>query len=284
MCDKTTEFINKAKVKYGDRFDYSKTVYKTNEEHSIFVCTKHGEFIQTPRQHLRCKEPCKECRLEQGKIEFLKEANIVHDGKYGYELDSYKNAKDKIEVICPVHGKFLQSKGHHLSGFGCSKCSNKYKPSKEEFIEKCREVHGDSYTYENVIYKNKDTKVEITCPEHGSFWQSPGSHINGGRGCPSCANYGFDSSSPGILYYLSIDGGIGYKIGITNRTVKDRLSARDYERVKVLKTWEYAIGKDAYNAEQFYLKMFKDCLIEGCKYLDSGNTEIFNRDVLNLEE
>ena len=59
------------------------------------------------------------------------------------------------------------------------------KLTKEEFIKKAREKHGDKYDYSNVDYKYNKTKVCIICPEHGEFLQKPTYHIQG-QGCPKC--------------------------------------------------------------------------------------------------
>ena len=59
------------------------------------------------------------------------------------------------------------------------------KLTKEKFIEKAREVHGDKYDYSKVNYVNAQIKVCIICPEHGEFWQKPYNHISG-NGCPQC--------------------------------------------------------------------------------------------------
>lgn len=56
----------------------------------------------------------------------------------------------------------------------------------ETFIEKARKVHGNKYDYSKVNYINSQTKVCIICPEHGEFWQTPNSHLNG-IGCPKCS-------------------------------------------------------------------------------------------------
>ena len=55
-----------------------------------------------------------------------------------------------------------------------------------DFISDARCVHGDKYDYSKVEYINANTKVCIICPEHGEFWQTPHSHLNG-RGCQLCA-------------------------------------------------------------------------------------------------
>lgn len=55
------------------------------------------------------------------------------------------------------------------------------------FLKKARQVHGDKYDYSLVQYKNCKTKVQIVCPIHGVFEQTPDHHLNGKCGCPVCA-------------------------------------------------------------------------------------------------
>lgn len=57
----------------------------------------------------------------------------------------------------------------------------------EEFIARAKAVHGDKYDYSKVEYVDSKTKVCIICKEHGEFWQTPYSHLNG-HGCSKCAN------------------------------------------------------------------------------------------------
>lgn len=56
----------------------------------------------------------------------------------------------------------------------------------DEFIKRARIVHSNKYDYSLVNYVNFNTKIEIACHEHGSFLQTPGSHLNG-NGCKNCA-------------------------------------------------------------------------------------------------
>lgn len=60
----------------------------------------------------------------------------------------------------------------------------------ENFIRRCRQVHGDKYDYSKAVYVANNQKVCIICPEHGEFWQLPSNHINKHHGCPKCANGG----------------------------------------------------------------------------------------------
>ena len=57
------------------------------------------------------------------------------------------------------------------------------------FIERSKLIHKNKYDYTLVEYKNAKTKVKIICKEHGTFEQTPDSHLSG-RGCSQCGgNY-----------------------------------------------------------------------------------------------
>jgi hypothetical protein len=43
------------------------------------------------------------------------------------------------------------------------------------------------FDYSRIKYKGVDHKIEIICPEHGSFMQTPHQHLNSVYGYPRCA-------------------------------------------------------------------------------------------------
>ena len=55
------------------------------------------------------------------------------------------------------------------------------------FIQKSQEVHKNKYNYSLVEYHTKRTKVQLICPHHSIFTQSPDAHQRG-QGCPKCAH------------------------------------------------------------------------------------------------
>ena len=59
------------------------------------------------------------------------------------------------------------------------------KLTKEEFVTRAKEKHGNKYNYDKVEYKGNNEKVIITCPKHGDFPQTPHNH-KAGQGCPEC--------------------------------------------------------------------------------------------------
>ena len=189
------EFIEKAKEIHGNKYDYSKVEYVNCKTKVCIICPEHGhgEFLQTPSAHLRgqgCSK-CGSCYVPT-KEEWTASARKVHGDKYDYSKVEYVNNKTKVCIICNEHGGFWQTPSDHLQGKGCHKCKGdktreRCTSTKEEFIKKAREVHGDKYEYTKVEYVNNRTKVCIKCHKHGKFWQVPSSHLNG-NGCPECAN------------------------------------------------------------------------------------------------
>lgn len=55
----------------------------------------------------------------------------------------------------------------------------------EVFLERSKAIHGEKYDYSKVNWVDTHTKVEIVCPKHGSFFQTPFKHMQK-QGCPAC--------------------------------------------------------------------------------------------------
>lgn len=62
----TEEFILEAKLVHGNKYDYSKAQYKTNQTKVCIICPEHGEFWQTPNNHVNHKRGCPVCNLSHG--------------------------------------------------------------------------------------------------------------------------------------------------------------------------------------------------------------------------
>lgn len=194
---------------------------------------------------------------------------------------------------CPKCGEHFRCATTHVKTRNttkCRVCADKYssaikvKEASDTFIYKANSTHDSKYDYTLVDYRNVKTSIQIICPIHGVFFQTPKSHLQG-KGCPSCANNGFDKTKSAVLYYIKISSNnvIAYKIGITNRTVKERFSATELEKIQVLKVWDFPLGSDALVKEQEILKLYKEFKYIGDPLLSSGNTELFTYDVLGLD-
>lgn len=134
---------------------------------------------------------------------FIKKSKVKHGNKYDYSLVKYENNSTKVDIICKEHGEFLKSPGHHLRGQGCPSCSNRKRVNTESFIERCNKIHNKFYKYTLVDYKNQDTNVKITCPQHGEFEQRPDHHL-AGVGCKFCSYDNKKNNLQDIEYYKSV--------------------------------------------------------------------------------
>ena len=118
--------------------------------------------------------------------EFVRDAILVHGDKYDYSKVDYNGGKNKVIIICKIHGEILQSPNSHLNGSDCNKCSGNYTMSNKEWIEKAKIQHKDKYDYSKVNYNGNKTKVIIICKIHGDFLQIPADHLNGFN-CSKCS-------------------------------------------------------------------------------------------------
>ena len=61
----TEEFIKRCKEKYGDKYDYSKTIYNGMDKKIIVICPIHGEFKVSASNHLYGKTGCRRCGISK---------------------------------------------------------------------------------------------------------------------------------------------------------------------------------------------------------------------------
>jgi len=192
----TEEYIQKAKMIHGDRFNYSLVDYKHSLTKIKIICPIHGEFEQIPSSHLRNKG-CPSCSLNSRAKqltltteEYIQRAKKIHGDKYDYSLTDYKTSLSKIKVICKIHSEFEILANLHISGSGCQKCSYEQQGKNQtitpqEFVRRANEIHNNKYDYSLLEYKTTKDKINIICPIHGIFNQCANSHMNG-RGCRKC--------------------------------------------------------------------------------------------------
>ena len=141
------EFIEKSNKKHGiGKYNYSKVKYVNNQTEVIIICSKHGDFPQTPNNHLKgagcpdCWEEKKATLYNLTLEEFIERANKVHGiGTYDYSKVNYVNMNTEVIITCLKHGDFPQKPGNHLSGEGCPKCNNyKGEIAIRKFLTECK--------------------------------------------------------------------------------------------------------------------------------------------------
>lgn len=159
----TEEFIKKSKRNFGDKYDYSKVNYVNNRTRVTIICPEHGEFEQTPRDHLSNKIGCPKCGGTEKlttKI-FIEKAKIKHGDKYEYSKVNYINSHEKVTITCLKHGDFYQRPNDHLSGYGCPKCRSSSLEELTRNLLKSKNIRfKEQMSWDWLVYKGKQ-KVDF---------------------------------------------------------------------------------------------------------------------------
>ena len=187
--NKTNLFISKAIKIHGDKYEYSKVNYINAKTKVTILCKTHGEFTQTPSNHLN-RHNCQKCANNfKGNTEiFIEKAKQINGDRYVYSKVNYINADTPVLIICKEHGEFTQIPDFHINRkCGCPKCSNNIKLDTQTFVKKAIKIHGNKYVYSKVNYINNYTNLIVICNKHGEFTQQPYVHLLE-HGCPSCIN------------------------------------------------------------------------------------------------
>ena len=223
----TEKFVEEARKVHGDKYDYSKSVYVKQSVGVTITCPLHGDFVQTPRKHIR-GQGCRKCGDDKksrdcsiGMEEFVRRSKEKFGDKFDYSEVLYRNNKEKVRIKCPVHGWFEMSPSAHLnSKTGCRKCGceatkARRLQSRGYIVSKSKEVHGDKYGYDNFDYVNWHTPSYVTCPLHGDFLVHCSNHISNKSGCPKCSHK-VSRWEEGVLDFIS---SLGVECEASNRDV-----------------------------------------------------------------
>lgn len=204
-------FIERSIATHGERYNYSNSVYVNDGTSVEIKCDEHGAFWQLPRTHYD-GAGCPHCAgvVKLNLDSFIKLSVERHGARYDYSKSRFMGRHLKVDITCPEHGVFRQIAKDHYSGSGCPACGRVARGSTETFISRAVAAHGHKYDYSRAIYKSTRSKIEIVCPDHGPFFQSPISHYNG-NGCPLCPHRYAD---PCAIYVMASADGKA-KIGIS---------------------------------------------------------------------
>ena len=88
------EFIRKARLLHGDKYDYSKVDYVTAHTKIMIICPIHGEFLQSPSNHIRgngCPK-CAKIKAKEKATIWTYDACFVEAQKYNFRGDFRKGS------------------------------------------------------------------------------------------------------------------------------------------------------------------------------------------------
>ena len=130
------QFIEEANIAHNNFYNYDKFVLVNRKTAGTIICPIHGEFKQTPDNHLHQKSGCTDCgRITQGpkkrtQDSIIKQAQENWNNLYTYLNFVYTGYHTKSLVTCETHGDFLTGVWDHLRQderrSGCPFCVNKF--------------------------------------------------------------------------------------------------------------------------------------------------------------
>lgn len=91
------EFVERSNVAHGYKYDYSKFIYKNNNEYGIVICNKlnHNEFKACPSAHMSGDHRCPKCYpMSRGEFiinDFLMSGNYNYNYHYSTNVGDVKN-------------------------------------------------------------------------------------------------------------------------------------------------------------------------------------------------
>lgn len=119
------EFIIKANIIHGNKYNYTNSIYVNCRTKIDIECPEHGVFKQYPTSHIIHKQNCPICAktlLNTDKL--IKRFINKHGHKYNYDKVKYTGNGCYVSIICNIHGEFIQRHDSHSKGYGCHKCLN----------------------------------------------------------------------------------------------------------------------------------------------------------------
>lgn len=180
------QFANEANIIHKNKYDYSLVKYVNNKTNVIIICPIHGQFLQSPDNHLVGKG-CKYCggTTKLNQEQFIEKAIEVHGNKYDYSQVVYTLSKNKVKIICPIHGIFEQTANNHISKKrDCPDCigggSSKHEKEINEYL---KFLNIETILHDTNILNGME--LDMLCNLHnlaiefnGLYWHSSEYKIN----------------------------------------------------------------------------------------------------------
>lgn len=132
--------------------------------------------------------------------------------------DEYRNKNSKAVCRCTVDGFEWSASVTNLvnHGQGCPQCAGNRRWTADERIKQINALPNITFSRWHGKYTGALSRAVCYCDVGHEWSSSVDNLINGGRGCPQCAEYGYNPSKPGTLYALRSECGTMVKIGISN--------------------------------------------------------------------
>lgn len=193
--------LNRLLKLYGNKYDYSLFEYNGINSKIKVICKIHGIFEPTYLNHYHSKTECPLCQFKD-KEYYLNKCKELHKNKYCYDDVDYNCLRDKVKIICKIHGVFLQRFSAHIDGQNCPSCVS--------YISKEEINWLNSFKNLNIIRQYKidkhfvvdgyDPETNTVYQYHGVYWHGHPDFYDSSKKHPHFKNKTF-----GVLYQRTLE-------------------------------------------------------------------------------
>ena len=157
LSNSKKSFLSQSNKIHDNKYDYSKVDYTSATNKVTIICSEHGEFEQTPNNHLSKKNKCPKCALkynlsQESVDNFLKTLNI----KTQLNNREILNGKE-LDIYIPSHNIAIEYNG--LYWHSEEYLNNNYHLNKTQECEKqsIKLIHifEDEWLYKQEIVKSR---------------------------------------------------------------------------------------------------------------------------------
>lgn len=282
MCvrRKREDFLSKMDEQYGDLYEFPNLDYVNSLSEVLIYCARHCTYSWKKPKKILKGQCCNKCGYERVSKAKASEVSHVEDKlthAFGemVTLVNYTTSTDSdSQFRCNLSGEVYEYRIGLLLKRGCrcnfcQEYSRECKYWREYFksIFRCQVAHQGKYEYDMTAGFGKSKTITAICTKHGNFYPTPFAHYSLMTNCPKCANedrvyvggfgdkfsYFTDKVDHGNLdgevYLLKLETDVGdfLKVGITGKTVEERIKSMKYKsyikNVEILARKKYTLLK-----------------------------------------
>lgn len=196
--------------------------YRNNRSKAICRCGIDGYEWAARVGNLLTGKGCPQCAGTRSWTaeERIAQINALPNISFVRWDGGYTGSKSKAVSRCDIDGFEWSTTVSNLlkpARTGCPQCAGKRRWTAEDRIAQINALPNISFVRWLNGYRTCTSKAICKCTVDGFEWSvAVGSLISKGRGCPKCAESGYDPAKPGTLYFLRSECGSMVKIGISN--------------------------------------------------------------------
>jgi len=201
----TGEWIARATAIWGDKFDYSQSIYEGRHKRIQIICRNCGPLWVPAGNHVQqtlTRKPtgCDTCSRAEAAKNLIKpfntmveDARAIHGNRYEYIEDSYISARVGMTIVCPNHGEITITPDSHINArHGCKKCADQRQASEtlahryRDLNRRIAELSHQTVTLQFQSFKGQNFDAKFTCIIHGAFVKKPIQALQTKHPCPEC--------------------------------------------------------------------------------------------------